>query len=248
MAECLRHLSQEVALSRFRSGELRLLSPSQQAVLNKNNERLVFRMTEPICSKLTAFFLSGIALAAVIDGRVSAQLPQKNDSGAVAVASSDVYSESKSEVRYVVDGSKSSVSSQNAQSFQDVGYQAQSEAAQSFLASLNESQRSKAVLSFDNFLEAQLLCTAIAECKEDSVGLKMSALNTAQKKALDTLLMQSLMDSDQSLADLQIPLTQPSAFDGYIIFFGEPAAVDKWGVRFESDRLSLNLIFRDEVD
>lgn len=86
------------------------------------------------------------------------------------------------------------------QSFQDVRYQELSASVQSFLDLLTEEQRETVVLSFDNSFRTRAFCYVLARCNDEYVGLQMADLNSAQKIALNNLLMKSFSGSGYAKA------------------------------------------------
>ncbi|MGB7085046.1 MAG: DUF3500 domain-containing protein [Phormidesmis sp.] len=164
------------------------------------------------------------------------------------------------------------------QSFQDVRYQELTEATQNFLELLDEAQRAAVVLPFENPFRTRAFCYVLARCNDDYVGLRMSDLSSAQKIALNNLLMKSFSGAGYSRAIQTMnrewlveetenahradpeqyptvgsplvaewtPPPQRSAPNYYIAFFGEPASMNPWGLRFEGHHLSFNLTFGGE--
>jgi hypothetical protein len=178
------------------------------------------------------------------------------------------------ETRYVFDDSNLALR----QSLQDVRYQELRESIKSFLASLDKTQRAAVVIPFNNPFRTRSFCYVLARCKDELVGLKMSALNSTQKIALNNVLMKSLSGSGYSRAIQTMnrewlveemenayranpqqyptvgsplvpewtPPAKRGAPDYYIAFFGQPASMNPWGLRFEGHHLSLNLTFGGE--
>ena len=164
------------------------------------------------------------------------------------------------------------------QSLQDVRYQELTEAVQSFLSLLDETQQAAVVVPFEDPFRTRAFCYVLARCNDDYVGLRMSALNSTQKIALNNLLMKSFSGAGYSRAiqtmnrewlveetenahradpeqyptvgsTLVAEWTPPpkrSAPEYYIAFFGEPASMNPWGLRFEGHHLSFNLTFGGE--
>jgi len=79
-------------------------------------------------------------------------------------------------------------------------YQEVVAATQAFLETLNEEQRRAVVLSFDHPYRTRDFCYVLAQCREDSIGLRMSELNTKQKIALNNVLMKSYSSAGYSRA------------------------------------------------
>lgn len=250
-------------------------------------------MKNPFCSKLTAFYLSLIALIAVVDSQIPrpsqskqsqskrSQLEQvlKANQPFLQAASSEATSGNieasfQSDTQYVFDSANPALT----QSLQNLRYQELSEATQRFLATLTAAQRAEVVNPFDNPFRTRAFCYVLARCRDEYVGLRMSALSSEQKIALNNLLMKSFSGSGYSraiqtmnhewlieetenahradpenyptvgspLVESWTPPPQRSAPDFYIAFFGEPASMGEWGMRFEGHHLSLNLTFGGE--
>ncbi|MGI8934083.1 MAG: DUF3500 domain-containing protein, partial [Phormidesmis sp.] len=86
------------------------------------------------------------------------------------------------------------------QSLQDVRYQELTEATQNFSSLLDETQRAAVVVPFEDPFRTRAFCYVLARCNNDYVGLRLSALNPAQKIALNNLLMKSFSGAGYSRA------------------------------------------------
>lgn len=86
------------------------------------------------------------------------------------------------------------------QSFQDVRYQELVVATESFLATLDETQRATVVVPFESPFRTRAFCYVLARCNDEYVGLQMQDLNAEQKIALNNLLMKGLSGSGYSRA------------------------------------------------
>lgn len=84
-------------------------------------------------------------------------------------------------------------------SIQAVRYQEVVAATQKFLELLDEEQRAAVVLTFNHPYRTRGFCYVLAQCK-DNVGLRMSQLSTAQKIALNNVLMKSYSSAGYSRA------------------------------------------------
>ncbi|MEL6351304.1 MAG: DUF3500 domain-containing protein [Cyanobacteria bacterium J06627_28] len=163
------------------------------------------------------------------------------------------------------------------QSLQDVRYQELSEAVQSFINILDDEQRATVLLPFDDPNRTRDFCYVLARCKEDYI-LRIADLNSAQKIALNNVLMKGFSGAGYSRAIQTInnewlieemenahradperyptvgsplvadwpPPPNRNAADFYIAFFGDPASMAPWALRFEGHHLSLNLTFNGE--
>ncbi len=164
------------------------------------------------------------------------------------------------------------------QSFTDIRYQELTESTQSFLDTLTEEQRATVLRPFDDPFRTRAFCYVLARCNDEYVGLQMQDLNSAQKIALNNLLMKSFSGAGYSRAIQTMnrewlveetenahradpenyptvgsplvaqwtPPAKRSAPNYYIAFFGEPASMSPWGIRFEGHHLSYNLTFGGE--
>ena len=86
------------------------------------------------------------------------------------------------------------------QSFQDVRYQELTQAVDNFFATLDDAQRDAVVLPFDDPFRTRAFCYVLARCNDEYVGLQMQDLNSAQKIALNNLLMKSFSGSGYARA------------------------------------------------
>ena len=85
-------------------------------------------------------------------------------------------------------------------SIQSLRYQEVVTAVENFLALLEPQQREAVLLPFAHPYRTRGFCYVLARCKEDSVGLRMSQLNSRQKIALNNLLMKSYSSAGYSRA------------------------------------------------
>lgn len=90
-------------------------------------------------------------------------------------------------VRYVLDDSGQVLT----QSFEAIRYQELTEATQDFLDILSEEQRTTVLLPFDHPFRTRAFCYVLARCNDEYVGLQMADLSSAQKIALNNLMMKS---------------------------------------------------------
>lgn len=125
-------------------------------------------------------------------------------------------------------------------------------AANEFLASLNEQQRSKAVLAYDSPKRVDWHFIPKPERK----GLQIREMEPNQRTAARALLRAALsqvgydkasqiMELENLLAELEKnrvdgPLRDPERY--YYTVFGKPAADSKWGLSVEGHHLSLNFV------
>lgn len=125
---------------------------------------------------------------------------------------------------------------------------AMAKAAQSFLATLTQEQKTKATFSFtdDQRFDWHFV-------PQDRKGLPLKEMNTAQRKAAMDLLKSalsvkgyskatSIISLEPVLAQLEGPNRRfprdPELY--YITIFGEPGKGDSWGWRFEGHHISQN--------
>lgn len=136
----------------------------------------------------------------------------------------------------------------------DVGA-AMATAAQNFLASLNDEQRDKATMEFDD--PARLDWHNIP--KDQRKGLPSGDMSAAQKKLCHELLRAALSESGYEKASTIMslennlregekglagaPLRDPERY--FLTIFGKPDVKGTWGWSFEGHHLSLNFVIRD---
>jgi hypothetical protein len=238
-------------------------------------------MKMPLSSKLLAFpaQLAGLSAFCIISGYIypSSAIGQETSQREAVVNLDAAASEAHSVSDLMASDPIAFELSEEAppQSFQDVRYQELAEATESFLSSLDETQRAAVVLPFDHPFRTRAFCYVLARCNTEYVGLRMVDLNPTQKVALNNLLMKSFSGAGYSraiqtmnrewlveemenahrsdpeeypvigspLAPDWAPPAQRAAPNYYIAFFGEPASMSPWGIRFEGHHLSLNLTF-----
>ena len=230
-------------------------------------------MKKKLLSKSTALLCLTTALSMVGSDQLEKQFNRSSYSAQQAIETTS-QSTVFPETRNVFNNSNLALR----QSLQDLRYLELSESIKSFLATLDKNQRAAVVVPFDNPFRTRSFCYVLARCKDEFVGLKMSALNSTQKIALNNLLMKSFSGSGYSRAIQTMnrewlveemenayraepqeyptvgsplvpewtPPPKRAAPDYYIAFFGQPASMNPWGLRFEGHHLSLNLTFGGE--
>ncbi len=129
------------------------------------------------------------------------------------------------------------------------------QAAQNLLATLNEAQRKEATLAFDDDERSFWHYTP-----SPHRGLTWEKMDAAQRKALTKLLETGLskqgLQKTQEIMALELILRElegrgpddryrhPELY--YVLIFGDPAAEDPWGWRFEGHHVSLNYTSVDD--
>lgn len=126
--------------------------------------------------------------------------------------------------------------------------------AESFLSSLDQDQRSTAVMPYDSSQRVQWHFIP----KKERKGLMLREMNTAQQTAALRLLRSALSESGYEKANKIILLEDvlrelegdtrrwdrdPNMY--YVTIFGTPSDRDAWGMSFEGHHLSLNFVCRD---
>lgn len=125
-------------------------------------------------------------------------------------------------------------------------------AAQSFLESLNDEQRSRATMPFDN--SERLAWHFIP--KPERKGLQVKDMNEAQRKRAHALLSAALSEAGYAKAKTIMELESilrvleadrqggqirdPERY--YFTLFGQPSDEQKWGLSVEGHHLSLNFV------
>jgi hypothetical protein len=128
------------------------------------------------------------------------------------------------------------------------------EEATKFLASLDETQRKAALLSYDDPKRVDWHFIP-KEGDREREGLKVRQMNEAQRKAAHALLKSALsevgygkatkiMELESLLHELQKGKTGPirDAERYYFVVFGKPSADGRWGLSVEGHHLSLNFV------
>jgi|CXWL01.1.fsa_nt_gi hypothetical protein len=123
--------------------------------------------------------------------------------------------------------------------------------ASAFLGTLNHSQKTKAMMSFDSDSR-----TSWMYVPGNRVGITLKEMSENQREAGMDLLKSSLSESgfkkvESIRADLEATLRQMEQNLGrdpeqyFFAFFGEPKANGKWGWRFEGHHVSLSFTYQD---
>ena len=131
------------------------------------------------------------------------------------------------------------------------------EAADKFLATLDETQRKAATFAYDDPRRVAWHFIPLEGDKERE-GLKVNQMNESQRKAALALLESALSEAgydkatkimamESLLAELQKGKSGPirDAQRYYFCVFGKPAAKGKWGLSVEGHHLSLNFVVED---
>ena len=131
------------------------------------------------------------------------------------------------------------------------------EAADKFLATLDETQRKAATFNYDDPRRVAWHFIPLEGDKERE-GLKVNQMNESQRKAALALLQSALSEAgyekatkimamENLLAELQKGKTGPirDAERYYFCVFGKPAAKGKWGLSIEGHHLSLSFVVED---
>lgn len=134
-----------------------------------------------------------------------------------------------------------------------------SEAAEKFLATLDETQRKAATFDYDDprRVDWHFIPLPLGD-KPEREGLKVNQMNEGQRKAalalLETALSEAgydkatkIMAMENLLFELQKGKSGPirDAERYYFCIFGKPAAKGKWGLSVEGHHLSLNFVVED---
>ncbi len=131
-----------------------------------------------------------------------------------------------------------------------------SEAAQTFLASLDDEQKSKAIMPYDS--EQQVDWHFIP--KKERKGAIYSGMNGKQKKAAMALMASTLskMGYEKTTTIMalegvlhELEKANPGRFARdpekyYFTVFGDPAGDSKWGLSIEGHHLSLNFVLQGD--